>query len=136
MIRAVAVDLGGVVFSEGKSVALDKLAAVSGNDRRLIGAILASPQGIWLQKGRIRDSVFWVWLQQQLRSNHDWRLIKNQWFDRHLVDEYIYVVIANLRKNYSFIAFSGNIESRIAYLAGKYRFHHLRVILTITSMAS
>jgi hypothetical protein len=111
MIRAVVVDLDGVVFSEGKSVALDKLAAVSGNHRRLVGAILASPQGIWLRQGLIRDSEFRHRLHQQLRSNYDWRLIKNQWYDRHLFDEYTYVVIANLRKICSFIAFSGNEKS-------------------------
>lgn len=136
MIRVAAVDLGAVLFSEGKSTALVKLAAVSGNHRRLAGAILASPQAIWLRKGRSGDSVFRLWLQQQLRSNYDWRLIKNQRYDRRLVDQDIYGVIANLRKDYSLIAFSGNIESCIAELAGKYRSHHLRVILTITSVAS
>jgi hypothetical protein len=118
MIRAAAVDLGAVLFSQGKSAALVKLAPVSGNHRRLAGAILASPQGIWLRQGLIRDSEFRLWLHQQLRSNYAWRVMKNQRYDGRLVDEDIYGVIANLRKHYSLIAFSGNVESRIAYTAG------------------
>jgi len=125
MIRAVAVDLGGVLFSEGKSVALAKLAAEYRYDRRLVGAILASPQSILLRKGLISDCQFWDWVQQQLPSNYDWRLIKNQWYDGYILDQDIYALIANLRKNYSIIAFSGNIESRIAYLEEKYHFRHL-----------
>jgi HAD superfamily hydrolase (TIGR01509 family) len=125
MIRAVAVDLGGVLFSEGKSVALDRLAAEHGYDRRLVGAILASPQSILLRKGLVADSEFWGWVQQQLPSNYDARLIKKQWYDGYILDEDIYAVIANLRKKYSIIAFSGNVESRIAYLEEKYHFRHL-----------
>ena len=30
-----------------------------------------------------------------------------------------------MRKKYSIVAFSGNIESRVAYLEGKYHFRHL-----------
>lgn len=62
--------------------------------------------------------------------------MKNQRYDGRLVDEDIYGVIANLRKDHSLIAFSGNVESRIADTAGECRFHHLRVILTISSVAS
>lgn len=136
MIRAKAVEFGAVVSSEDKAAALARWAVVFGNHRRLVGSILASRLGIWLRQGLIRDSEARLWLHQQLQSNYDWRLIKNQQYDRHLVDEDIDVVIANLRKDRSLIAFSGNIESRIADTAGEYRFHHLRVILTITSGAS
>jgi putative hydrolase of the HAD superfamily len=125
MIKAVTVDLGGVLFSEGKSVALEKLAAEHGYDRRLVGAILSSPQSILLRKGLMADSEFWGWVQQQLPSNYDGRLIKNQWYDGYILDEDIYAFIANLRKKYSIIAFSGNVESRIAYLEEKYHFRHL-----------
>jgi len=136
VIEAVAVDLGAVLFSEGTSVALNKVATQYGYDRRPVGAILASPQNILSRRCLIPDGESWAWVQQQLPSNSDYRLIKNQWYNGYIFDQDIYGIIANLRKNYSFIAFSGNPESGSAYLEGKYRFRHLRVILTTTSVAS
>jgi FMN phosphatase YigB (HAD superfamily) len=125
MIRAVAVDLGGVLFSEGKSVALEKLAAVYGYDRELVGAILSSPESILLRKGLLSDADFWERAQQQLPANYDSRLIQREWYEGYILDEDICELIANLRKKYRIIAFSGNIKSRVAYLENKYRFRHL-----------
>ena len=125
MIKAVAVDLAGVLFSEGKFVALVKLAAEHGYDRTLVGAILSSPQSILLRKGFMAAREFWGWIKQQLPSNYTGGLIKSHWCDAHILDEDIYSLIANLRKKYLIIAFSGNIGSRIGYLEGKYHFRHL-----------
>jgi len=125
MIRAIAFDLGGVLFSEGKSVALEKLAAVHGYERRLVGVILSSPKSIQLRKGLISDEDFWQWAQQQLPSGYDSRLIQQEWYNGYVLDKDIYELIANLQKKYSMIAFSGNIKSRVAFLEGKYHFRHL-----------
>jgi len=125
MIKTVVIDLGGVLFSEGKSVALEKLATVHAYDRKLIGAILSSPQSISLRKGLMSDEDFWQWAQQQLSSNYDSRLIQQEWYDGYILDQDVYELIASLRKKYSIIAFSGNIKSRIDYLEAKYRFRHL-----------
>jgi len=125
MTKAVVVDLGGVLFSEGKSVALEKLATVHGYDRTFIGAILSSPKSILLRKGLVSDAEFWQWAQQQLPSNYDNRLIRQEWYDGYVLDEEVYELIANLRKKYRIIAFSGNIKSRVDYLEEKYRFRHL-----------
>jgi HAD superfamily hydrolase (TIGR01509 family) len=125
MIKAVAVDLGGVLFSEGKSVALEKLATVYGYDRAVVGAILSSPQSVLLRKGLVSDADFWHWAQQQLPSSYDRRVIQQEWYDGYILDREVYELIAKLRKKYSIIAFSGNIKSRVDYLEGKYRFRHL-----------
>jgi HAD superfamily hydrolase (TIGR01509 family) len=125
MINAVVIDLGGVLFSEGKSVVLEKLATVHSYDRKLIGAILSSPQSISLRKGLIADEDFWQWAQQQLPSNYDSRLIQQEWYNGYILDLDVYDLIASLRKQYSIIAFSGNIKSRIDFLEAKYRFRQL-----------
>jgi HAD superfamily hydrolase (TIGR01509 family) len=125
MIKAVVVDLGGVLFSEGKSVALEKLATVHGYDRELVGAILSSPKSISLRKGLVSDEDFWQWAHQQLPSNYDSRLIQQEWYDGYILDEEVYGLIASLQKNYSIIAFSGNVRSRVDFLEEKYRFRHL-----------
>lgn len=125
MIKTVVVDLGGVLFSEGKSVALDNLAARHHYDRKIVGAILSSPKSILLRKGLLSDGEFWQWAEQQLPANYDCRLIQQAWYNGYVLDKDIYALIADLRKNYSIIAFSGNIKSRIDFLEAKYHFRHL-----------
>ena len=125
MIEAMAVDLGGVLFSEGKSVALEKLARLYGYDRDLVGAVLSSPKSIALRSGLVSDAEFWGWAQQQLPPSYDSRLIKQEWYEGYILDQEVYDLIADLRKKYLIIAFSGNIKSRIDYLEEKYRFRHL-----------
>lgn len=125
MITTLVVDLGGVLFSEGKSVALDKLAAQHGYDRSLVGAILSSRQSILLRQGLMTDAAFWRWAQQQLPSSYDSRLIQNEWYNGYILDQEIYSLVAKLRNKYSIVAFSGNIKSRVAFLEEKYHFRHL-----------
>ena len=125
MIKAVVIDLGGVLFSEGKSVVLEKLARVHGYDRKLVSAILSSPQSILLRKGLMSDEDFWQWAQQELPLNYDSRLIQQEWYESYILDQDVYELIASLRKKYSIIAFSGNIKSRIDFLETKYCFRHL-----------
>jgi HAD superfamily hydrolase (TIGR01509 family) len=125
MIKTVVIDLGGVLFSEGKSVVLEKLAKVHGYDPKLIGAILSSPESISLRKGLMSDADFWQWAQQQLPSNYDSPLIQQEWYESYILDQDVYKLIASLRKQYSIIAFSGNIKSRIDFLETKYCFRHL-----------
>ncbi|MGE5220255.1 MAG: hypothetical protein ACM3SP_24905, partial [Chloroflexota bacterium] len=89
MIKAVTVDLGGVLFSEGKSVVLSKLAT-QGYDRAVVGAILSSPQSILLRKGLMTDQEFWRWAEQQLPPGYDSTLIKTEWYDGYILDQEIY----------------------------------------------
>jgi hypothetical protein len=102
-----------VLFSEGKSVALEKLATKHSYERKLVGAVLSSPQSILLRKGLLSDADFWRWAQRQLPSNYDGGLIQQEWYNGHMLDEEVYSLIASLRKKYSIIAFSGNIQSRV-----------------------
>jgi len=125
VIQAVVFDLGGVLFSEGKSVALEKLATAHRYERKLVGAILSSPESIKLRKGLIPDEDFWQWAEQRLPSGYDSRLIQQEWYNGYVLDKDIYELIASLQKKYSMIAFSGNIKSRVAFLEEKYHFRHL-----------
>lgn len=71
------------------------------------------------------DAEFWQWAQQQLPSSYDSRLIKNEWYNSYILDDEIYALVANLRKKYLIVAFSGNIKSRVAFLEERYHFRHL-----------
>lgn len=125
MIRTVVVDLGGVLFAEGKSVAMERLAKLHGYDRRLVGEILSSPESIALRKGLLSDGEFWDWSRRQLPSDYDTRLIREEWYSGYVLDQDILALITRLRGKYRIMAFSGNIKSRVEFLEGKYHFRHL-----------
>lgn len=125
MIKAIVTDLGGVLFSEGKSVAVEKLEKECGYKKDLILKVFASPQSVDLRKGLIDDKVFWDWTQQQVPQGYDARLIKKEWYDGYVLDEDIFKLIHRLKGKYKIIAFSGNVGSRVDFLEQKYRFRHL-----------
>lgn len=125
MIKTVVVDLGGVLFAEGKSVAMERLAELYGYDPRLVGDILSSPASIALRKGLVSDGEFWNWAKQQLPPGYDTTLIREEWYKGYVLDQDIRALIVELRGKYKIIAFSGNIKSRIEFLEEKYRFRRL-----------
>ena len=128
MIKTVVVDLGGVLFSEGKSVALDKLAAAHGYDRSLVGSILSSPQSILLRQGLMTDAEFCQWAQQQLPSSYDSRLIKNEWYNGEIyaqpVDRFVADFIGLMNFVPGRIISRSGEEATVEFLGG----HRLNVM--------
>jgi glucose-1-phosphatase len=125
MIQTVVFDLGGVLFSEGKSLAIDKLSRTYGYERELLRKVLSSPESIDLRKGLMSDEVFWSWVQGQLPQGCDALLIKKEWYDGYVLDEDILALIKELKGKYKLIVFSGNVRSRVEFLEKKYGFRHL-----------
>jgi putative hydrolase of the HAD superfamily len=125
VIKALVFDLGGVLFAEGKSIAVACLADRHGYDRAIVARILGSEKAVELRKGLISDEQFWRWAQRQVPSDWDAALIKQAWYDGYILDEDIRVLIETLRGRYKIIAFSGNIKSRVEYLEDKYHFRRL-----------
>ena len=125
MIKAVVFDLGGVLFAEGKSIAVERLALERGYEREIVSRVLSSETAMELRRGKISDERFWAWARQQMPSDYDASLIRQAWYDGYVLDDDIQALIESLRGRYKLIAFSGNVKSRIEYLEEKYRFRHL-----------
>jgi FMN phosphatase YigB (HAD superfamily) len=125
MIKAIAFDLGGVLFAEGKSVAMERLETEYGYKKDTVRKILVSPQSVDLRKGLIEDVDFWTWAQGQLPQGYSAELIKKEWYDGYLLDEAVLELVKGLKGKYRIIAFSGNIKSRIEFLEEKYSFRSL-----------
>ena len=125
MINAIVFDLGGVLFSEGKAVAMEQLARAHGYDPDLVQKVLYSPMSFELRKGLMTDHEFWSWAQKQLPKNYDALLIKKVWYDGYVLDEDIFKLVKKLKGKYKIVAFSGNIKSRIEFLEERYGFRHL-----------
>lgn len=125
MVKAIAFDLGGVLFAEGKSVLVKKLSEGYQYDSSIVLKILKSPKSIDLRNGLLSDEEFWSWAQEQLPGGYDAQLIKNEWYDSYLIDKDIKALLEKLQGKYKLLAFSGNIESRVEYLDQKYGFRKL-----------
>jgi len=125
MIKAIAFDLGGVLFTEGKSVAYEKMKEDLGYDIEKIKYILTSSMSVDLRKGLIIDEDFWSWANRQLPEGYDTELIKKYWYDGYLLDDDVYRLAQKLKGKYKLLIFSGNIKSRIEYLKNRYHFRNL-----------
>ena len=125
MIRAIVFDLGGVLFSEGKSVAVERLARERGYRKEIVLRMLTCPKSVELRKGLVTDEMFWSWVQEQLPEGYDASVIRWEWYDGYVPDEEILGLLKRLKANYQIIAFSGNVKSRVDFLEQKYRFRSL-----------
>ncbi len=125
MIKAIAFDLGGVLFSEGKSSVIDELTRTCWYNPSIVSGILNSPESIELRKWRMSDSDFWSWAQKKLPQWYDAQLIKKEWYDCYELDDDIYTLVQWLKWKYTLLIFSGNIKSRVEYLDNKYKFRHI-----------
>jgi len=122
MIKAIAFDLGGVLFTEGKTVAVKKLAEKYSYDKDIMLAILKSKESLDLHYGLITANQFWEWAQNQLPKNYDAQTIRKEWYDGYVLNNEMLELLKQLKANYKIIAFSGNIKERIEYLDKKYGF--------------
>ncbi len=121
-VKAIVFDLGGVLFREGKSVAIEKLFKEKDYDKDVVRNALTSPKSHDLRAGLIADEDFWGFVQQQLPEGYDAQTIKDYWYDGYILDEDIFNLVKKLHGKYKLIIFSGNIKSRVEYLENKYGF--------------
>ena len=127
MIKVIAFDLGGVLFAEGKSVALKIMKEKYGYNPDIILEILNSKNGKDLRRGLLSDEKFWSWAQKQFPEGYNAKTIKKEWYDGYYLNKDVYGLVKGLKKSekYKIITFSGNIKSRIDYLEEKYNFRGL-----------
>lgn len=125
MIVAAAFDLGGVLFAEGKSAAIDALSKKHGYDGAPVEAVMVSPKSVQWRKGMIAEEQFWAWARTALPRGYDTDAVRTEWHEGYTLDEDIRRLISRLKGGYTTIAFSANTSSRIAFLDDKYDFRKL-----------
>lgn len=119
MISTIVFDLGGVLFSEGKSLLLNSLRE---EDRAHIQKIFSSQHIVALRKGLLSEKDFWSWAQEQLPKECSAMKIRAQWYGSYILDKDVLMLVHELRKRYRLVIFSGNIRERIDFLDGAYAF--------------
>jgi putative hydrolase of the HAD superfamily len=124
-IKSIVFDLGGVLFTEGKSVALEVLARDYGYDPAVIGEVLNCAPSRDMRKGLISEKAFWSWVAGQIPQDYDAQVIRDEWYKGYVLDQDIFELVKRLKGHYRLVAFSENIRDRVAYLNEKYRFREL-----------
>ena len=129
-IKVIAVDLGGVLFSEGKKVAFSNLAKKYNYDEKIILPLISarlSQIANDTRKGLVDEEVFWEWVQNNLPVGYDAKLIRQEWWDGYVLDPEIFSVFKKVKSlgSVKLIIFSGNFSSRVAYLEEKYHFESI-----------
>ena len=124
-IKSIVFDLGGVLFTEGKSVALKALIRDHGYDPAIINEILNCPLSRDMRKGLISEAAFWSWAEGQLPESYDVQTIKNAWYEGYALDQDVFDLARRLKGRYKLAVFSENIPDRIAFLDQRYGFREL-----------
>eukprot|EP01116_Phalansterium_solitarium_P016769 TRINITY_DN3968_c2_g1_i1.p1 TRINITY_DN3968_c2_g1~~TRINITY_DN3968_c2_g1_i1.p1 ORF type:complete len:211 (+),score=21.08 TRINITY_DN3968_c2_g1_i1:122-754(+) len=127
-IQAVAFDMGGVLFLDGKHVCVDRLSERHGYEKEEILRLLGGPESKQLRRGLITDDHFWNWVSEQVkRTGYDAQVIRQFWYESYEIDQDIESLIEELRasKKYRTVVFSGNIKSRVDFIEARYGFRKL-----------
>lgn len=115
-------DLGGVLFTEGKSVALEALSRDYGYDPAVVRKVLTCARSRDMRKGLISEEAFWSWVESWIPEGYDPRVIKDEWYKGYALDPDVFELVKKLKGHYRLAVFSGNIPDRVAYLNERYGF--------------
>lgn len=128
MIKVIAVDLGGVLFTEGKKIAFKNLLEKYGYDEKVIRPLISakiSKLSNDARKGLVSDDDFWEWVDQNLPSGYDAKIIRQEWWDGYVLDSELFELLGQVKSVAKLFVFSGNFKSRVEYLENKYHFESL-----------
>ncbi len=124
-VKTIVFDLGGVLFTEGKSVALEVLSRAYGYDPGIVMEVLTCPFSREMRKGLVSEDDFWSWVEGQIPLGYDARVIREEWYEGYVLDRDVWNLVKRLKDRYRLVVFSENTSDRVAYLDEKYRFREL-----------
>lgn len=125
-IKYIVCDLGGVYFTDGTTIALQKIKSLVKNENKVVDELFRqSPkkEGHLLRAGKLNSEEFWKIVAKKLNIDQNKiNEIKEIWYDSYQPNEGMKELLHELRKKFKIIVFSGNIKERIDYLEKKYSF--------------
>lgn len=124
-VRTLAIDLGGVLFTEGKKAAAERLKLKFGYDEKVVLGALRSPLSLDLRRGLVSDDEFWSSVKSALPEGYDAEAIRREWYDGYELNRNVFELLTRLSARCRLIAFSGNVKSRVEFLEKKYGFRKL-----------
>lgn len=124
-IKTIVFDLGGVLFTEGKSVAMKVLSRDYGYDPAVVREVLTCRRSRDMRRGLIPEKAYWRWVEGEIPQDYDAQTIRDEWYKGYVLDRDVFELVKKLKGDYRLVAFSENIRDRVAYLDEKYRFREL-----------
>lgn len=123
-IKFIICDLGGVYFTDGTTIALEKIKEFTKGNSEVVDELFREApekEGYLLRIGKLSSKVFWDIVSKKLKLNaHQISIIKEMWHSSYEPKKGMKELIQKLRKSYKVVAFSGNIKERIEYLDKRY----------------
>lgn len=118
--RIIMIDLGGVYFTEGKSIAAKKISRkLKIGEGKVYEALKSSPY----REGRISSEKFWQGISKKLRIAHDkTKGIAMLWHSSYKPNKGMKALVRKLSKKNKIAILSGNIPERVEFLNNKYKF--------------
>ena len=123
-IKFIICDLGGVYFTDGTSIALEKIKKLVKADEKVIDELFReSPgkEGYLLRVGKLSNEEFWKIVSEKLSIGPDKiSKIRKMWRSSYKPNKRMKELVKNLRKKYKVVAFSNTMKERMDYLDKKY----------------
>ena len=126
-IKCIVFDLGGVVFSDGTSIAIPKVERVIkkyGLNPALLNAMFSGQLAIDLRKGLVSDQDFWAQIEEILDGKYKIQTLKELHFSSYKPQKEAFELLKELKKNYILAVFSVIYKSRLDWMEERYPFRH------------
>lgn len=121
-VRVVAVDVGGVLFTDGSTQLLHRAPELH--------PVLRSPQAQALKCGRLSAPAFWRWVATQVPNGWDAEAVRAAWFAAYQPVGMLQHIVSEVKSRRrggrpQLVVFSGNFGERVDWLEARYPFRHL-----------
>ena len=124
MIKVIVFDLGGVCFTDGTEVLLQKVYKRVSVPKEIVDGLFrgrANTEGWLYRKGKMTPDEFWDAVAKKLAVGmKDAVEIRKLWLSSYKPIPGMKNIVAKLRKNYKVVVFSGTMKERMDYLEEKY----------------
>ncbi|MHA1146646.1 MAG: HAD-IA family hydrolase [Promethearchaeota archaeon] len=129
-IKTIIFDLGGVFFTNGSALAIDKMKDIYNiTNVKLLKKLFSNEPGTpgyLIRLGKMSMDEFEEKVAEQLNLlGSEKKHIRHLWFGSYVPQYKMRELAIELRKKYRVILFSGNVLERIQYLDQKYDFLRL-----------
>ena len=124
MIKTIITDLGGVYFSPGTYIAINKINRLLGISKQKLDEVFETSQrkeGFLYRKGKLAKNEFWKRAAKKLKIRKNLvPKLQKIWHSSYTPTKEMKNLMLKLRKNHKVIVFSDNVRERFDYLEKKY----------------
>lgn len=123
MIKTIAVDLGGVYFTDGTNMVKPRLLEILRATPQQYETIFRGEKSELYYEGRITGKEFWSFIKENMHIDETaTKEARKVWFGAYKPNEGMPALIHSLHESYRTIIFSGNLRDRVKYLDRKFKF--------------